>query len=397
MHLVIFSYKRVWEDAASPSGYSTIGGFPMQIEALSELFDSTRIVVPLHRSSPPAGRLPLSGSNLRVVAVPEPRGSGLGRKLFLPFWLLRRGGLLWRECGRGDAVHALVPGDLGTLGLLAALARRKPLVVRHCGTWGNRQTLADRFLAGLLPHIAGGRRVILATGGGADPPKGSGGRASWIFSTSLSQAQMNELPEPKPWNGREPLRLVSVGRLTAGKNAAAAIEAMPEIRRYHPGTTLHLVGHGPAATELKTRIAELELEGAVQLYGNLDQDGVLGALRKSHLFVFPTRVAEGFPKAVLEAMACGLPILVPSVSVLPRWVDLGGGWLLEGSGPEATSAQAVARTVLAAVADPEELARRAASARKIARGYTLEAWKSEIRRRLEQAWDVALAKSGPVP
>lgn len=381
MNLVVFSHKPCWSCSRSPTGFATSGGFPFQMAGLAAIFDKTTLVIMKRLGTPPDGLTPLEGHGLEVRPLPEPPGLGWRRKLSLLYWGPRHLTEMWRQARRADAVHATVPGDIGTLGLFLALATRRPLFVLHCGTWGTRRTAADRFLLWLLSRMAGGQRVVMATGGGDTPPAGTGGRASWIFSTTLSSSELAELTPAMPWQPGEPLRLVTVGRLSRGKNAAAIVAALPEIRRHLPGTRLDVAGGGPCFDDLARRVKDLELADAVTLHGNLPHTEVMQLLQSGHLFVFPTRTPEGFPKAVLEALACGLPILAPPVSVLPQLLAEGGGWLLDDTDPAAVS-----RSVLAAASEPDELRRRAISARQSARLYSLEAWQELIRQRLEAAW-----------
>lgn len=399
MQLTVVSHKPIWRDAASPSGFASKGGFPFQMEALSQCFSATRLLLAESRAPKPSGLVPLTGHRLSVEALPEPGGSGFLRKARLPLWLLRHGGRLWREISAAEAVHALVPGDLGTLGLWIALFQKKRLFVRHCGTWNSRNTAAERHLATLLPRIAGLDPVVVtATGGG---PKDPAPEVSWIFSTTLSTAELETLPVAVPWQKGEPLRLITVGRVTEGKNQRAVLEALPAIRDALGEVELTIVGEGPALAELRNLRDEMAqkapwLASAVTLTGNLSHEDVLDRLVASHLFVFPTRVAEGFPKAVVEALACGLPVLAPPVSVLshllfpaaedPEQEPIPRGWLLKGTSPEV-----VAKTVLQAAADPRDMAARGAAARLGARGLTLEAWRETLRRRLEAAWGRPLA------
>jgi len=374
MHLTVFSHKPCWPSADSLTGWATDGGFPFQMARLSELFDSTRLVLPRPSSPPPAGLRALDGHRLSVRAFREPPFRGTLRKLAWlsagMLWLPR----LWRETGRADAVHAAVPGDVGFVGLLLALLRRKPLFVRHCGTWGRPETFADRLLLKLLVRIADGRRVVLATGGGDASPALQNPAIGWIFSTTLSAA---ELTGALPSRSATEPRLICVARLTPGKNVGAAIRALVEIRRSRPSVVLDVVGHGPERERLRALAVELDLGAAVVFHGNLGHDAVLERLREADVFVFPTRVAEGFPKAVLEALACGLPVVAPRVSVIPRLLGEDGGVVLDDLAP-ATIAAAVLG-LLDRPRDPERIRRTVA-------GYTLEAWRDAIGRRLEEAW-----------
>jgi len=58
MNLAIVSHKECWRDPNSPSGYSTVGGFPYQIEAFTDLFDRVTLIIALRDSPPPSGIIP---------------------------------------------------------------------------------------------------------------------------------------------------------------------------------------------------------------------------------------------------------------------------------------------------------------------------------------------------
>lgn len=381
MRLVVFSYKPCWTSAESASGFATDGGFPFQMAALSKLFDQTTLVLPLRAVPAPRGLRPLVGHRLSVEPLPEPLGRGFRRKMALLTWLPRRLPALWRAVGRADAIHAVVPGDLGSLGIPLALARKKRLFVRHCGTWGHPVTVADRFLYRVLRRIAANRHPIFATGGGGEPPEPGLDAIRWIFSSSLTDDEVGGLEPAATWNGAQAPRLISVGRLTRGKNAASTLRALLMIRRRYPGATLEVLGEGPELQSLKRLATDASLNEAVRFHGNVSHEEVLVHLRTCHLLVFPTRVAEGFPKAVLEAMACGVPVLAPRVSVLPELLSQGRGFLLDDTTPEA-----IASAVERALADPDALRSVAVAARRHVSGLTLERWRDAIGQDLEEVW-----------
>lgn len=396
MHLAVLSLKPCWEDPASPTGLATDGGFPYQMAALAELFDRTTVIVPRRPGPAPPGLRALTGTGLDVRTFPEPPGQDLRRKLSLLLrlpWLLPK---LWRWVGEADAVHAVVPGDIGVLGIPLALLRRRRLFVRHCGTWpihGSKTiqaTATDRVLHRLLLSLArrswkpGRAPVILATGGGEnDPVPSRAGRAgvSWIFSTTLRSAEL-ERPEKPFWRPEagEPLRLITAGRLTRGKNAAAVVRAVQKLRNENVDVVLDILGHGPERQALETLAKTNNDDGAISFHGNKSHQEVLEHLDRAHVMVFPTRVTEGFPKAVLEAMACGTLVLAPRVSVLPLLLAE-SGVLLDGTDPE-TVATALRRVV----EGPGTAAALAANGRQTARRYTLEAWRDAIGERLTGAW-----------
>jgi glycosyltransferase involved in cell wall biosynthesis len=386
--LLIVSHKETWPMKDSPSGHRTVGGFPHQIRALSEMFDETALMVPVFGTSPPAGAVPLQGERLNVLPLPAPKGNDARRKLSMLAWIPRNLPSMWRSIGKADAVHALVPGDVGMIGMFIALARRKRLFVRHCGTWGNRATAADRLLHRTLLRAAGKRALVLATGGDATPPAPENAAVRWIFSVSLSTADMDALPGAAAWTPGTPLRMVTVGRISEGKNALACIEAMKVIRRVHPDATLSVIGEGPLLQALRDKAAASGLDGVVIFHGNLPHARVMQELGQAHLFLFPTRVKEGFPKALLEAMACGLPAIATRVSVIPYLLRGDAGIVLDEP-----DAEHVARAVLELTAQPDRIAAMSRRARERSREYTTEKWQEILGALLRREWRVNSLRS----
>ena len=202
MRLVVVSHKETWKDPNSPSGYATIGGFPFQMGAISELFDQTTLMVPIRSTELPPGSLPLLGRNLEINPLPEPPGADLRRKIALLVWLPLNLPRIWQAVRQADVVHTPIPGDIGTIGLLVALFQGKPLFARHCGTWGSLNTLAKRFLHWLLERIAGEGNVVMATGGADSPPSERNPAIKWIFATTLSDKEIRNIHPAALWQPR---------------------------------------------------------------------------------------------------------------------------------------------------------------------------------------------------
>jgi glycosyltransferase involved in cell wall biosynthesis len=378
--LVVFSHKPCWPSPGSPSGYATDGGFPFQMKALSELFDETRVLVPCFPRGNATGEVALEGHNLRVVPLSPRHGSGFFSKLnFLP-WLLRNGGTIWRELRRADAVHAPIPGDVGTVGMVGAWFGRKPLFVRYCGNWLTMKSHADRFWHWFMEQFAGGRNVMLATGGTELPPSAKTPDIHWIFSTSLTELELSALAARQVVLERHHFRLIIVGRQKGAKGTEILIQALALIHHAYPEAALDVVGDGSAVPALKRLAAELGIGEKVVFHGKVNHAEVIRLLQRAHVFCFPSK-SEGFPKVVLEALACGLPVIATPVSVLPQLLGNGCGVLMEEATPEA-----LARGVESIIADGARYATMSRKAVETAQQYSLEAWRDTIGGYLTAAW-----------
>jgi glycosyltransferase involved in cell wall biosynthesis len=291
---------------------------------------------------------------------------------------------IWRTMRQADAVHTPIGGDVGTFGILMALAQRKPLFVRYCGVWGRAHTLAQRFWFWLLIRIAGGRNVVLATGGSDRPPTMKNLAIQWIFATSMRQAEMASLPRRSPWQIGDPLTLITVGRQEPGKNTDRVIQSLALVRAHYAPTTLDIVGDGSCLPALRQLTTDLNLIEAVTFHGKVNHDRVIAILGRTHVFCFPTD-SEGFPKAVHEALACGLPVITTPVSVLPQLIGDRNGILLNDIQPET-----IAQAILDLISDEQRFREMGRSAQRTAQAYSLEAWRDQIGQKLCQAW-------GPLP
>jgi glycosyltransferase involved in cell wall biosynthesis len=350
------------------------------VSALSELFDETRLLVPVKPHARRDGEAPLTGHRLTVIPLTPRHGQGIASKLSFVPWLIRNRGVILQEVRSADAIHTPIPGDVGTIGMLLARLKRKPLFVRHCGNWARPVTVAERFWRWFMEREASNGNVMLATGGAPEPPSSRNARVKWIFSSSLTKAELASSALPRSFDA-DRVRLIIVARQEAAKGSGAVIRSLPQLSARFPSIHFEVVGDGSAIDEFKRLAAECGVANRVTFAGKLSHDRVLERLRASTLFVFPTSSSEGFPKAVLEALATGLPVIATRVSVLPSLLQNDCGILLDDDSPDA-----IARAVEEALSNPGRYEARSRRAIETASGYSLEDWRDAIGRHLEEAW-----------
>ena len=380
MKLLIISNKETWEINRLKNEFQTTGGFPFQINALSQLFDTTSLICTKRKSKRPNNLSLIQGKNLIAKPVPEPPFHGLYRQLTFFLWLPLHFQTIWNEVKSSDAVHALIPGDIGLVGLLIAIINKKPIFTRHCGTWGNRKTLTDKFIHWLLPRIAFGKNIVMGTGGGSTNPEPSNSNIKWIFSTSISDEEWKSIKPAKSWDGNETLKLVTVSRLSIGKNVQSIIQALPEISKHH-SVHLNIVGDGDEYSGLTKLAKQIGVASSITFHGNCNHSDVIKKLSNSHLFVFPTNTKEGFPKSLIEAMACGLPTIATGVSVIPSLIENKCGIVLDKTDPSSVS-----KAVIDMTSNLDQMKDMGKRARTISKDYTLDHWRNVIGQRLKKAW-----------
>jgi GalNAc-alpha-(1->4)-GalNAc-alpha-(1->3)-diNAcBac-PP-undecaprenol alpha-1,4-N-acetyl-D-galactosaminyltransferase len=104
-------------------------------------------------------------------------------------------------------------------------------------------------------------------------------------------------------------QLIAVGRLTPQKGFDLLIKSFAALAPKHPKWRLTIYGEGPERGILELLKAESGRADRIELPG-IRRD-LLSALREGSLFVLPSRF-EGYPNALLEALACGLPVVATS-------------------------------------------------------------------------------------
>jgi len=381
MKLLVISYKVCWPQSSSPSGFATDGGFSFQMRALSQLFDLTVLLLPCFGKGKNGGGNPLSGNNLSVIPLASPRGRGLLRKLMLPVWLSFNCLKLLREVLRADAVHAPIPGDIGTIGMLLAFAFRRPLFVRYCGNWFMQTTMAEQFWKWFMETVAGGKNICLATGSHPEPPSEQNPAIKWIFATTLTEREIESCSTNREEFPHESPRLIIVCRQEKEKGTGVVIESLPILLSEFPDIAFDVVGDGSALYNFQQLAMSLKISDKIVFHGQVDHEKVIRLMQEADLFCFPTVSSEGFPKAVVEAMACGLPVITTNISSLPQLIGSGCGVLIDKATP-----LIMANAIRQCLMDKEKYQRMSKQAMITAKQYSLEKWRDAIGRELSATW-----------
>ena len=146
-------------------------------------------------------------------------------------------------------------------------------------------------------------------------------------------------------------RAAFVGRLEPQKNPVALVEALAGL-----GIELVVMGDGPLRQEM---VAAAEAGGVrIDFRGNVRHDALPAALNDCDLFILPS-LYEGHPKALLEAMACGLPVVGAATPGIREVITDGADGILCG-----TESASIRTAVVSLAADPAQCKRLGAAARE---------------------------------
>jgi glycosyltransferase involved in cell wall biosynthesis len=106
--------------------------------------------------------------------------------------------------------------------------------------------------------------------------------------------------------------ILFVGSLIPRKGVRYLLEAMPQVFRMFPGYRLVIAGDGPEIISLKRRANELGISGQVDFVGFQSQNGVRALMQRARVVVLPS-LEEGMGVVLVEAMACGTPVVASRV------------------------------------------------------------------------------------
>jgi glycosyltransferase involved in cell wall biosynthesis len=120
-------------------------------------------------------------------------------------------------------------------------------------------------------------------------------------------------------------RILFVGNLKPVKGLIYLIEGMQQLVVKRKTAHLHIIGYGELEPSLRRKVEEAGLQGHVHFEGEKDPNEIAIWMNACDLLCLPS-LNEGVPNVVLEAQACGLPVVATNVGGIPEVVteDIGG-------------------------------------------------------------------------
>jgi glycosyltransferase involved in cell wall biosynthesis len=249
---------------------------------------------------------------------------------------------------RPGANGALVQTHRAEIGACAGVLFRGSRSVQFIHTdtheqFRHRAETYWRFLPGVYRRlerqaVRGATRTIVMSSAGAEqlrrlsPTVELG--ANWYDGETFWRGDVGEI---------ERLRIGWVGRLEVPKNPLAAVRGLARLRDAGVEFDAWFAGQGTLDDDARLLVSELRLDDRVSFLGYLPPERVAAEMRASSMLLM-TSLWEGSPRAAVEAMATGIPVVAPDVGDLRRLVRDGVNGVIAAS----TSSEELVRCMLVA-------------------------------------------------
>lgn len=226
---------------------------------------------------------------------------------------------LWRACGRGDVMHLMANSGwswhlFAMPAILVARLRGMPVVVNYRG--GEAGSFLTRAAGLVRPAMRQAAALVLPSGYLQAVFQGHG-MAGTVVPNIIDMARFHPAAEPR--TGLAP-HLVVARNLEGIYGVDIALQAFAQIRQVQPDASLSIAGSGPELASLQALAASLGVAAAVRFTGRLDRDEMAALYRSADVMINASRV-DNMPNSVLEALACGVPVVSTRVGGVPYIVE----------------------------------------------------------------------------
>ena len=298
------------------------GGMANQTAQLKRLLEAQGVEVELVPVNPPY-------RPAFVASLPGLR-AGVRLLAYLPS--------LWRAFGRGEVVHVMANSGwswhlFAAPAVLIARLRRRPVIVNYRG--GEARSFLARQSGWVLPVLRRANALI-APSGFLQALFTDYGLPAAVIPNIIDRTRFY----PADISPAAP-HLVVTRNLEPIYDIPTALRAFAIVHRQYPGARLSVAGSGPELARLEALAETLGIGAAVRFCGRLEPDEMAGLYRRASLMLNPSTV-DNMPNSVLEAMACGVPVVSTDVGGVPFIVSDGDTALLvPPRAPEAMAAAAL--------------------------------------------------------
>jgi len=184
--------------------------------------------------------------------------------------------------------------------------------IRH---WFNEKLMMNRY-----------HRVITCSHYLANEIKIKYGRDAEVLplAVDFDKFKPNKIPKKIQYFNRNKSfkkpKYLFVGKLTERKNLEVIIRALNILKLNTPDAKLSIVGTGSQREYLETLVNELNLQNNVTFHGKVDDDELLKLYNSTTVYITAS-LWEGFGMPIIEAMACGKPVIASNIAAHREIID----------------------------------------------------------------------------
>jgi glycosyltransferase involved in cell wall biosynthesis len=255
---------------------------------------------------------------------------------------------LWRAAAEADVVHVMANSGwawhlCAAPAIRIAELRRRPVIVNYRGG------LAAEFLqhaARSVRATLAGTRLVVPSGFLQQVFRGHDVDAE-IIPNVVDVERFRPANPPRTLSADAP-HVLMARNLEAIYGIDLGLRVAAIAARRHPGLRVSIAGSGPERARLESLARELGIVERVRFTGRLDVPAMAQLYQSADLVLNPSR-ADNTPNSILEALACGVPVVTTRVGGIPFLVrHRCTAWLAETD-----SAEALAHGITQLLADAE--------------------------------------------
>jgi glycosyltransferase involved in cell wall biosynthesis len=149
----------------------------------------------------------------------------------------------------------------------------------------------------------------------------------FLVSKGISEKKIRILPNTLDFskfkvfeNESKKFDIISLGRISAEKHVELIVEIVAKLKEYMPNVKAAIAGKGSELAEIRNLISKLKLEKNIELPGYVPDDKLVEFYNSGRIFVL-TSETEGFPRTIIQAAACGLPVIASDVGDISDIID----------------------------------------------------------------------------
>ncbi len=124
-------------------------------------------------------------------------------------------------------------------------------------------------------------------------------------------------PDPGKRSGSDPSYALFVGRVSEEKGAPTLLKAWRQLPKH---CTLRVVGDGPFSAEMESQVRSEGLSN-ISFTGRLPRERVIEEMKGARFVIFPSQLYENMPLTIIEAFACGVPVLASKLGAMQEIVS----------------------------------------------------------------------------